>query len=200
MKELCAARMRPAVDKLVAEANECAAAAKTLESDVGQQSSKLAHSETRDVQHEGLLAAVDMFSRSAAGLPSLQHATAQSRLLSSWTNVMSTYFTDAKGPSVGLTLQSEGFAILEQYSKALGVALDEAAAARLRAINAVESFSRVLAKDSVTQQGRIAASLLAAQSASASLNSQLTQSTSTLSALRAEMSLVQVCPVHANPR
>ena len=184
--------MHPAVEALVAEANASTAAARQLETEARQQSAK--QSQASDTSSDGsdLLAVAADFASRCAALPSLSHAVAQSRLLSSWTSAVAVFLSTAKGPSVRQTLQSDGFEILEDGSKAVGVALDDATAARLRTGNAVESLSRVLAQAAVSQQERTAAGLLAAQIAAAELTSQLSQSTSSLSALRTEMTALQV--------
>lgn len=188
MRELTTTRVQPAVEKLIAEASDCASAAHALENEARERASR----RRGDGQSDDLLASAADFLGRASALPALSHSTAQSRLLAAWTDAVSAYLAAGRGPSVRPTLQTEGFEVLEDSTKSLGAALDDAAATRLRAWAAVEALSRALAQDAVAQQERTAADLSAAQAAATALTGQLSDATSSLAALRTEMAAVQV--------
>ena len=186
MRELSASRLRLAIESIVAEAASVAAPARALEAEAKQ---RVSQREGGDVD---LLAVAADFATRFSQLPPFPYTAAQTRVLGSWTETVTAYLATAKGPSVRPTLQADGFALLEDGSKAVAAAVDDAAAARSRAGIAVEALSRQLAQDAVAQRDRAAAELLAALSAATALTGKLSQATSSLTALRTEMTAVQV--------
>lgn len=188
IRELSTSRIRPIVDALLAEAEQCSSAARALENDVVQYVSQRSDEGRGE---DTLVASVD-FSTRCNALPTLSHAVAQSRLLGTWTEAITSYLATAKGPSVRPTLQAEGFELLEDASKTVTASLDDTAAARQRTSNAIEALSRAVARDAIAHQQRTAADLLEARSTAAALTGQLAQATSSLAALSTEIAAVQV--------